>query len=91
MNNKKEFVIIQNILDMVPLLFILSVLILHLALPNKTFSKEERRYLTQWPALHIEKILNGSYGATVESYFLDQFPFRNFWVHIQESASFSIL
>ena len=85
-NNKGNFTIIQNIVGMFPLLFILAMFILHLALPDKTFSKEERRYLAQWPVFHIEKILDGSYGAKVEAYFSDQFPFRNFWVHIQEES-----
>ncbi|MBU5330918.1 MAG: DHHW family protein [Anaerocolumna aminovalerica] len=87
MNNKKYFDIIKNFLDMVPILFILAMFILHLVLPNKTFSAEERRYLNQWPSFHIEKVLNGSYGTKVESYFSDQFPFRNFWIHIQEDCN----
>lgn len=87
MNNKKNFNIIQNILGMIPLLFILAMFILHLTLPDKTFSIEEQRYLAQCPTFHIEKVLNGSYGTKVESYFSDQFPFRNFWVHIQEDSN----
>ncbi|WP_092471111.1 DHHW family protein [Desulfotruncus arcticus] len=79
--------IIQNIVGMFPLLFILAMFILHLALPDKTFSKEERRYLAQWPVFHIEKVLNGSYETKVELYFSDQFPFRNFWVHIQKGSN----
>ena len=71
---------------MLSLLFVLAMLILHLVLPNKTFSKEEKRYLAQWPDFHIEKVLTGDYGTKVESYFSDQFPFREFWVHIQESS-----
>jgi hypothetical protein len=87
MNNKKSFAIIQNILDMAPLLFILIMFILHLILLNKTFSKDEGRYLAQLPTFHIEEALNGSYGTKVESYYLDQFPFRNFWIYIQESSN----
>lgn len=87
MNNKKNFDIIQNILGIIPILFILAMFILHLTLPDKTFSTKEQRYLAQWPTFHIEKVLNGSYGTKVESYFLDQFPFRNFWVHIQEDSN----
>lgn len=86
-NNKKNCAIIQNIVRMFPLLFILVMFILHLALPDKTFSKEERRYLAQWPVFSTEKVLNDSYGTKVESYFSDQFPFRNFWVHIQEGSN----
>ena len=87
MRINNNFAIIQNIVYMFPLLFILAMFILHLILPDKTFSKEERRYLAQWPVFHTEKILNGSYEAKVESYFSDQFPFRNFWVHIQEGSN----
>ncbi|AOT71881.1 DHHW family protein [Geosporobacter ferrireducens] len=82
--DKKNYAIIKNVLGMLPFIFILAMLILHLALPDKTFSKEERRYLAQWPDFYIEKVINGSYETKVESYFSDQFPFRNFWVHIQE-------
>ncbi len=85
-NNKKDWAIIKNIVCMFPLLFILAMFILHLALPDKTFSKEERRYLAQWPVFHFERVIDGSYETKVESYFSDQFPFRNFWVHIQEGA-----
>jgi hypothetical protein len=74
-----------------PILFILSLFILHLALPDKTFSKEENRYLAQWPALNIENLWNGSYETKVESYFSDQFPFRDFWVHIQQRSNQMVL
>ena len=84
-NNKKNSDI-MNTVCMLPILFILVMFILHPALPDKTFSKEERRYLAQWPVFHIERVLNGSYEAKVEAYFSDQFPFRNFWVDIQKSS-----
>ncbi|WP_223376884.1 DHHW family protein [Schnuerera sp. xch1] len=60
------------------------MLILHFTIPDKTFSKEEQRYLAQWPDFHIEDVLSGSYETKIESYFSDQFPFRNFWVNIYE-------
>lgn len=84
--NKKNSAIIQNILGMFPFLLIVAILILHLARPDKTYSKEERRYLAQWPVFHIERLLNGSYETKVESHFSDQFPFRNVWVRIQEGS-----
>ncbi|WFA09295.1 DHHW family protein [Tissierella sp. Yu-01] len=86
MNSKKRFITIQNILGMLPYLFILAMFILHLILPAKTFSKEEKRYLAQWPVFHMEDVLDGIYGTKVETYFSDQFPFRNFWIHIQKSS-----
>ncbi|WP_050809856.1 DHHW family protein [Desulfosporosinus sp. OT] len=84
---KRNLSIILNILSVFPLLFILAMFILHLALPDITFSKEERRYLAQWPPVfHIEGIIDGSYMTKVETYFSDQFPFRIFWVHIQKDS-----
>jgi len=78
---------LQSIVRVIPFLFILLMLILHLVLPDKTFSKNEMRYLAQWPAFSVERLLDGSYMTKVETYFSDQFPFRNFWVHIQKDSS----
>ncbi|KUO58672.1 MAG: hypothetical protein APF84_09385 [Gracilibacter sp. BRH_c7a] len=86
-NSKKKLALIQNGWGMLPFLLILALFILHLALPDKTFSQEERRYLAQWPVFDIETVLNGSYESKVEAYFSDQFPFRDVWVHIQEGSN----
>ncbi|WP_312810793.1 DHHW family protein [Sedimentibacter sp.] len=86
-NNKRSCIILQNIISVFPFLFIYAVLILYVALPDKTFSKEEQRYLAQWPDFYVENVLNGSYENKVESYFSDQFPFRNFWIHIYEVSN----
>jgi len=77
----------QKVVSISPFLFILTALILHLTLPSKTFSIEERRYLAQWPDFYIENVLNGSYETKVETYFSDQFPYRNFWLYIHESSN----
>lgn len=86
MNNRKTFYIIENIIRMFPHLFVLAIFILHLILPSKTFSIEEKRYLAQWPVFHIENVLDNSYVNKVESYFSDQFPFKNLWVHIYKES-----
>lgn len=78
---------LQSIIRVIPFLFILVMLMLHLVLPDKTFSKDEMRYLAQWPAISVERLLDGSYTTKVETYFSDQFPFRVFWVHIQTDTS----
>lgn len=82
-NNKKYAALIRNSLGLLPFLVLLGMLVMHLALPDKTFSQEERRYLAQRPVFQIEAVFNGSYESKVEVYFSDQFPFRNFWVYIQ--------
>lgn len=83
-NKIKRIAIIHNIISMLPILFILTMFILHLSLPDKTYSKEEQRYLGQWPSFHGQRVIDGSYGTKVESYFSDQFPFRKFWVQMKE-------
>ncbi|MBD5642505.1 hypothetical protein HYH96_01140 [Clostridium botulinum] len=86
-NRKKAHDNLFNIATIGPFIFILSMLILHLVLPDKTFSREEMRYLGQWPTFHVESVMNGNYKTKVESYFSDQFPLRNFWVHIHEGSN----
>ncbi len=86
-NRKKICVTLQRIIRVIPFLFILVMLMLHLVLPDKTFSREEMRYLAQWPTFRVEKVMDGSYKTKVELYFSDQFPFRNFWLHIQKGSN----
>lgn len=86
-NNKKNCTILQNIVSMLPFLFIITMFVLHLIISDKTFSKEEQRYLAQWPDFHIENVLDGSYQTKIESYFSDQFPLRDFWLHIHEGIN----
>lgn len=86
--NKNIFTtIIESLAYILPLLFIVAIFLLHLALPDKTFSKEEKRYLIQWPIFNIERVIDGGFETKVESYFSDQFPFRNFWINIHESTN----
>lgn len=85
--NKKTYTTIQNIKYILPLLFIVVIFLLHITLQDKTFSKEEKRYLTQWPIFNIERVIDVSFETKVESYFSDQFPFRNFWISIHESTN----
>jgi hypothetical protein len=87
----KKLSILRNIVYILPLLFMFTILILHLALPEKTFSNEERRYLQQWPAFHVERLFDGSYETKMESYFSDQFPFRSFWIHVYSMPQNTLL
>lgn len=58
-------------------LFVCGFSVVHFLLPDKDFSPEERKTLTQTPALTWEAILSGDYFADAETYLLDQFPLRN--------------
>ncbi|QBD77433.1 hypothetical protein EPA93_16110 [Ktedonosporobacter rubrisoli] len=78
----KKLSVFRNIVSILPLVFIFTILLLYLTFPAKTYSKEERRYLEQWPTFHVGRVLDGSYETKMESYFSDQFPFRSFWIHV---------
>ncbi|MDQ7095747.1 hypothetical protein REC12_19330 [Desulfosporosinus sp. PR] len=80
----KGCAVVRNILGLFPFLLILAMFLWHLALPDKTFSPKERRYLAQWPVFRLENVLNGTYETKAEAYFADQFPWRDLWVQIQE-------
>ena len=90
-NKDKLRINIRYITGILPILFILAMFLLHLAVPVRTYSREERRYLQQWPVIHAHRVLDGSYETKIESYFSDQFPFRNYWVHLQDTADRIIL
>ncbi len=61
-------------------IFICGFSILSLALPDKEFSENENRYLTDFPQFSVEALLSGKYIASVESYLQDHFPMRDFFV-----------
>lgn len=48
-----------------------------LFLPDRQFSENENRVLTQRPVLTVHGLFDGSYMKEVESYLSDQFPFRD--------------
>lgn len=60
--------------------FLFSMLILFLALPEKTFSEKEKRYLAEKPALTAENCLSGDFSESAESYLADHIPGRDFFV-----------
>ncbi len=55
-------------------LFLLSVLI-----PDRKSSEVENRTLAQFPKFSLDAVLDGSFMEDIETYFSDQFPFRDQW------------
>ena len=64
-------------------LFIGGFGILHLLLPDRTFSPVENRNLAQFPTFSWTALKDGSYTADIETYLEDQFPFRDQWIGIK--------
>ncbi len=57
--------------------------VLHLVLPDRTFSPVENRNLAQAPAFSWEKLVDGSFTADLEEYLADQFPLRDGWTGLK--------
>lgn len=48
--------------------------------PDKAFSEVENRPLAQRPSLTAQAVLSGKFMADYETYTIDQFPGRDYWV-----------
>ena len=51
--------------------------IIFITTPKKEYSISEKRLLEQAPNLSVESVLSGEYFSELETYFLDQFPYRD--------------
>lgn len=57
--------------------------LLHILLPDRTFSPVENRNLSQRPAFSWKALADGSYTAGLEEYLEDQFPLRDGWMGLK--------
>lgn len=71
--------------------FILSALVLCIAVPDEEYSKSERRELARFPKTSKENILSGQFSKEFESYTTDNFPFRDTFRSIKSFISYNIL
>lgn len=51
--------------------------------PDRLFSENENRLLTQKPAFNVDAVRDGSYETQYETYLADQFPGRDAWIGLQ--------
>lgn len=64
------------------LTFLTVIVILFAALPQKTYSENEKRVLSKFPGLTVESVTSGSFGKDLETYLADHFPLRDLFVGI---------
>ena len=74
-------------------LFIFGFGIAQFVLPDKDFSEQENRYLTQMPSLDFGELdqgllksgnfFNGKFMEDFEDYIVDQFPLRDQWISLK--------
>jgi DHHW protein len=66
-------------------------LILNLVYPNQEISFSERRELSSFPSISINKIINGNAIDKFEKYTLDQFPIRDTFRKFKAFVEFNIM
>ena len=71
------------------LTFLFSLAILFWSMSDRAFSELENRSLQSAPRFSFQAFLSGEYSNTVNDYFADQFPMRDFWV--EQKANFELL
>lgn len=64
-------------------LFIGGFGLLHILLPDRTFSPTENRNLAGLPEFSWAALVDGSYTAELEEYLSDQFPLRDGWMGLK--------
>ena len=73
----------QRVTAVIFCVFLAGFGLLHIALPDRTFSPVENRNLRQLPAFTWSALADGSYTAALESYLADQFPLRDGWMGLK--------
>ena len=62
------------------LALVFVLLLLFVVLPKSDYSSNEKRVLSDFPAVTFDTVADGSFGTKFETYLSDHFPFRNFFV-----------
>ena len=63
--------------------FIFGFGIAHFILPDKDFSEQENRYLSQFKAPTLKTLRSGRFMEDFEDYITDQFPLRDQWIQLK--------
>lgn len=78
----------QRLTAVVFCVFLAGFGLLHIILPDRTFSPVENRTLAQRPAFSWAALVDGSYTADLEEYLEDQFPLRDGWMGLKTRYEF---
>ena len=74
---KKRVTAVCAITSVVFFIIVFGVLALAIAVPDREKSESENRVLKQFPSISLSSIFDGSFMKNFETYFNDQFPFRD--------------
>ena len=82
---------ITNIITIVLFLAILFGLsAAFVAMPDKSYSENEKRNLQLFPEFSLEALMDGKFSSEINEYFADQFPLRDAFVSLKALAELSL-
>lgn len=82
---------ITNIITIVLFLAILFGLsVAFVAMPDKSYSENEKRNLQLFPEFSLEALMDGKFSSEINEYFADQFPLRDAFVSLKALAELSL-
>lgn len=61
-----------------------------LFLPKNAYSEDENRYLAQLPSVSFESIKSGKFMDDIESFIVDQFPYRLSWIELKTKIELAL-
>ncbi len=67
-------------------IFLSAFFVLNIAIADKEFSQNENRFLASFPEFSWEELFNGEFTADFETYFTDQFVFRDSFVELKATC-----
>lgn len=82
-DNKKIARISQAVTAVLFCAFLAGFGLLHILLPDRTFSPVENRTLSKMPDFSWSALVDGSYTSKLEKYLEDQFPLRDGWMGLK--------
>lgn len=66
--------------------FIFTINILNMLIPDRAFSETENRFLAEVPRFNIKSLLSGEFTSDFETYVSDQFIFKDYWVALKSDV-----
>ncbi len=83
--------ILKKISGVIFLFLLAFIMILGIFLPDSLVSVSERRKLAQLPDFSIDALFDDDFSDTLETYFLDQFPGRDFFRTLKAEVDTTLL
>lgn len=69
--------------------FILTFMILWIALPKESFSQQEKRELEKFPEVNFDTVFSGEFQSKLDTYMSDHTPARSFFIGL--NADYALL